>query len=82
MIVFRVQKVKQRDFIVVLDDKRLVCKQAKHYWKYFIFNFGLIDQADSNQTAVFLSKTAPTAFEFHKSLNLMIEQFQIREKSN
>lgn len=39
-----------------------------------------VDQADSNQTAVFYRETVPTAFEFHKSLDLVIEEFQIREK--
>ena len=45
-----------------------------------LFSNFKVQQVDSNQTAVFYRKTAPTAFEFHKSLNLMIEQFQIREK--
>ena len=35
---------------------------------------------DSNQTIVFYRKSSGSAFDFHKSLNFMIEQFEVREE--
>ena len=35
---------------------------------------------DSNQTIVFYCKSSESVFDFHKSLNFMIEEFEVREE--